>query len=348
VTVPGSPTLAARTGLAPVSETAPAVEAASVGYRYGERRALDRVSFRVEPGEIFGFLGPNGGGKSTLFRILATLIPPQEGTARILGHDVERDRLAIRREIGVVFQAPSLDRFLTARENLLHQGHLYGLRGRDLADRMQHLLERFDLAGRSRERVDGFSGGMRRRLEIAKALLHRPRLLILDEPSTGLDPSARRSVWELLRQLQEEDGLTAVLTTHLMEEAEACGRLAILDRGHLVALDTPEALKQQLGGDVISVETDDAPALTAAVRERFALEATVVGGRVRIERRRGAEFVATLAEAFPGRIRSVSVGRPTLEDVFVHLTGRDLSEADAEAVRPGSGSRRRTRKENGR
>jgi ABC-2 type transport system ATP-binding protein len=328
-------------------DSVPAVEALGVGYRYGARTALREVGFEVARGEIFGFLGPNGGGKSTLFRILATLLPPLEGTVRILGHDATGDRTAIRREIGVVFQAPSLDRFLTARENLLHQGHLYGLRGRELGARIEEMLERFQLLDRSRERVDGFSGGMRRRLEIAKALLHRPRLLILDEPSTGLDPSARRSVWKLLRELQARDGLTVALTTHLMEEAETCGRLAILDQGRRVALDTPEALKQEVGGDVVTAETEDPDALAADVRERFGVEATVAGGRVRVERPRGHEFVATMAEAFPGRIRSVAVGRPTLEDVFVHLTGRELSEADAEAAaRPETpaGARKRKRR----
>lgn len=301
-------------------------------HRYGRREALRGVSFEVGSGEIFGVLGPNGGGKSTLFRILSTMIPATEGDVELLGRDPAKHLTEVRRQLGVVFQSPSLDPMLTARENLRHQGHLYGIRGARLHARMTELLERVELADRSEERVSRFSGGMRRRLEIAKALLHGPRLLILDEPSTGLDPGARRTMWEHLRRLRDTQGVTLVFTTHLMDEAEGCDRLALLDAGRLVALDTPGKLKEHVGGDVITVDTEDPEDLARAIGERFDLEAAATGGRVRMEREQGHEFVATLVEAFPGRVKSISVGRPTLEDVFLDLTGRRFEDAEAAAV----------------
>jgi ABC-2 type transport system ATP-binding protein len=329
---------------APIADAV--VRVTDLRHRYDDREALKGVSFAIASGEIFGVLGPNGGGKSTLFRILSTMIRPTSGELELLGRNPSEDLSAVRRELGVVFQSPSLDPMLTARENLRHQGHLYGLRGAGLHRRMMELLETVNLADRSEERVSRFSGGMRRRLEIAKALLHGPRLLILDEPSTGLDPGARRTMWEHLRDLRETQGVTLVFTTHLMDEAEGCDRLALLDEGRLVALDTPEKLKEHVGGDVLTVETEDPEALAVAIRDRFTADASVVGGRVRMERERGHEFVASLVEAFPGRIRSVSVGRPTLEDVFLDLTGRrfEEAEADAAAVRAKSRRGRRSRR----
>jgi ABC-2 type transport system ATP-binding protein len=317
---------------APRSATDPVVRVEDLRHRYGTREALCGVSFEVAPGEIFGVLGPNGGGKSTLFRILSTMIPPTSGRVELFGRDPARDLSGVRRALGVVFQSPSLDPMLTARENLRHQGHLYGIRGARLNERMSELLQRVELQDRSEERVSRFSGGMRRRLEIAKALLHGPQLLILDEPSTGLDPGARRTMWDHLRRLRETQGVTLVFTTHLMDEAEGCDRLALLDSGVLAALDTPEKLKECVGGDVVTVESEDPEDLARAIRDRFEADATVVGDRVRLERDRGHEFVAVLVEAFPGRIRSISVGRPTLEDVFLDLTGRRFEEAEAAAA----------------
>jgi ABC-2 type transport system ATP-binding protein len=293
----------------------------SLTYRYGERLALDGVSFAVRQGEMFGLLGPNGGGKTTLFRILSTLVPAKEGRALLDGKPIDR------RRIGVVFQAPSLDKQLTVSENLRHQGHLYGLSGATLRQRMDDLLTRFGLADRKSEIVGKLSGGLRRRVELAKGLLHKPALVILDEPSTGLDPTARRELSSYLRQLRDEEGVTVLLTTHIMEEAEWCDRLAILDRGHLVALDTPAALKERIGGDVISIGAKDAAALSGQIAQKFNVEVKTVDRMLRIEMARGHEFIPSLVEAFPGRIESVSVGKPTLEDVFIHLTGHRFEES---------------------
>jgi ABC-2 type transport system ATP-binding protein len=292
-----------------------------VVHRYGDRFALNGVSLTVQTGEIFGFLGPNGSGKTTLFRILSTLIAPTEGEVRMMGLDLRSQRDEIRRHIGVVFQSPSLDKQLTAEENLMHQGHLYGLRGAELRGRIGEMLARVGLAERPRERVGQFSGGMRRRVELAKGLLNRPRILLLDEPSTGLDPGARIDLWRYLREIQGNEGVTILLTTHLMEEAEHCSRLAIMDRGRLVACDTPAALKQRIGGDVITLSSAQPQALVQALREKFSVEADQIEQTVRLQRQRGHEFIPQLVEALPGMIDSISLGKPTLEDVFIRATG---------------------------
>ena len=284
-------------------------------HRYGERLALDGVSFSVRKGEIFGLLGPNGGGKTTLFKILSTALRPTSGSARIEGIDVRDD--AVRRRIGVVFQAPSLDQKLTVAENLLHQGHLYGLMGSGLRRRIDEELVRFRLSDRARDRVEKLSGGLQRRVELAKSLLHQPEVLLLDEPSTGLDPGARRDLWDALRSLK---GVTVLLTTHLLEEAERCDRLAILHKGKLVALGAPLDLRGEIGGDVVTIRAKDAEALAAAIREKMGETATVVQGAVRLARERGHELVGRLVEAFPGLVESVTVAKPSLEDVFLTRT----------------------------
>ena len=312
----------------------PVVEVTDLRHAYGDRLALDGVSLRVGAGEVFAFLGPNGSGKTTLFRILSTLLPAPPGRVKVLGLDASTERDAVRRQIGVVFQAPSLDKQLTAEENLTHQGHLYGLRGVDLARRVAEALAAVGLADRARERVDEFSGGMRRRVEIAKGLLHRPRVLLMDEPSTGLDPAARIDLWRYLRRVSGTrpeaggaGGVTVLLTTHLMEEADQADRLAVMDRGKLIACDTPAALKERIGGDVITITSRQPEAVRAAVRERLGVDTEQVGTVLRIERPRGHEFVPQLIEAAPGLVESVSVGKPTLEDVFIRLTGQRLAEA---------------------
>jgi ABC-2 type transport system ATP-binding protein len=285
-------------------------------HRYGERTALAGVSFSVRRGELFGLLGPNGGGKTTLFRILCTLTTPTEGRVLMEGGAIDR------RRIGVVFQSPSLDKKLTVRENLIHQGHIYGLHSAALRSRIGELLARFGLSDRANDFVEKLSGGLRRRVELAKGLLYQPELLLLDEPSTGLDPLARRELGDYLEELC----FTALLTTHTMEEADRCDRLAILDRGRLVALDTPQALKERVGGDVISVGSAKPATLREQIEKRFRVKVGVVDHMLRIERPRGHEFVPDLVEAFPGEIDSVSVGKPTLEDVFIHLTGHRFEE----------------------
>ncbi|MFO0980578.1 MAG: ATP-binding cassette domain-containing protein [Planctomycetota bacterium] len=309
------------------SERAPVIDVNDLCFRYGARTALDRVTFQVGQGEIFGLLGPNGGGKTTLFRILATLYRPGSGHVRILGHDVTQHAAAVRGVIGIVFQAPSLDKKLTVRENLHHQGHLYGLRGRVLRERIDALLERLKLTDRGSDLVQTLSGGLARRVELAKGLLHRPAVLLLDEPSTGLDPGARRSLWEELDRLRKSEQTTVIVTTHIMEEADGCDRIALLDCGRLIALATPDALKDEMGGDVIAVEAASPDALKEAIQSRFGLAAAVVDGELRIERSGAPRFVAELVEAFPKQIRSVTVRKPTLEDVFVHKTGHVFATA---------------------
>jgi ABC-2 type transport system ATP-binding protein len=302
-----------------------AVLARGVEYAYRSRKgvhqALAGLSFEVAPGEIYGFLGPNGGGKTTLFRILATLARPQGGEVRVFGMD---NPAAVRRMLGVVFQNPSLDIHLTVRENLTHQGHLYGLSGKDLSQRIDAALERFGLTDRRDQKALELSGGLRRRVEIAKSLLHKPRLLLLDEPSTGLDPGARRDLWSALDGLRQE-GVTVLLTTHFMEEGDRCDRLALIDRGTLVAEGSPAVLKEEIGGDVVTLTGPDPDGLVRDLATRFPeLAPEVRDGAVRLEHDRGHELVARLIEALPGRVDAVTVARPTLEDVFLHRTGRRL------------------------
>ena len=299
----------------------PAIAVRELVHRYGNRTALNGVSFDVRAAELFGLLGPNGSGKTTMFRILSTLMVPVGGQAIILGHDGAKDPSQLRREIGVVFQAQSIDLKLTAAENLRHQGHLYGLHGSALSRRVKEILERVGLADRAKDKAETFSGGMQRRLELAKGLLHGPRVLLLDEPTTGLDPGARRDLWQYLRVLRDEEHVTVLVTTHLMEEAERCDRLAILNEGKLVALGTPQELKQEIGGDVIVLEAREPEALAARIRARFNIEVRVVGTQLRIEKNQGHRFVTDLVEGFPGEIDAVSIAKPSLEDVFIRRTG---------------------------
>lgn len=356
------------------------------------RLALDGISFTVHTGEVFGILGPNGSGKTTLFRVLSTMLAPNDGSdhyggsASITGHDVLTDPAAARARLGVVFQSPSLDGKLTATENLRHHGRLYGLGGKDLTKRIDQWLDFFGLIDRRNEFVERFSGGMRRKLEVAKALLHEPKLLLMDEPATGLDPAARRELWQKLLQLRKDKHMTIVLTTHLMDEAEHCDRLAIMVAGKLITVDTPDHLKARIGGDVITLEpepyptdgsttsspgchtltanaakcadspqdeqspegtlcppgqsvapehvgTSPADQLAADIADKFGpwddgAAPTVVDGRVRFEKPDGARLAAEAASTFPGRIRSLTVGRPTIEDAFMHLTGMGLGDGE--------------------
>ena len=296
--------------------------------RYRQRAALSGLSFEVERGELFGLLGPNGSGKSTLFRVLATLLPPSGGEARVWDMDVVEEAAAIRRRLGVVFQSAALDDMLTVRENLVHQGRLHGLRGRRLRERIGHLLERFRLTDRRDDRVGTLSGGLRRRVDLARGILHEPDLLLLDEPSTGLDPGARRDLWQELASLRQQAGLTILVTTHLMEEGERCDRVAILDEGLLVALAPPARLRAEIGGSVLIIQAEAPDTLRRQVEERLGLPARLVDGTVRIEHDTGHTLVPRLAEAFPERITSLTVQAPTLEDVFVHRTGHAFQDSD--------------------
>lgn len=303
-----------------------AVEVSGLSRNYNSRKALANISFSVPAGEIFGLLGPNGGGKTTLFRILTTLLPPSSGRAAIFGWDVVQHPHEVRRRMGVVFQSQNLDRKLSAAENLRHQGHLYGLRGKPLRERIQDVLTRVGLTDRQNDLVETLSGGQRRRVEIAKGLLHGPGLLLLDEPSAGLDPGARRVLWEHWSSLRGTDGVTILLATHLLEEAEKCDRLAILHQGELVAWGTPESLKREIGGEIILVEAYEPENLREQLRQRFAVEVILLGGKLRFEHFRGHEFIPQLVEAFPGEIQSVMVAKPTLEDVFIRRTGHPFWE----------------------
>jgi ABC-2 type transport system ATP-binding protein len=302
------------------------LEVDNVTHRYAERVALDALSFFVRPGEIFGLLGPNGSGKTTLFRILSTLLPLQSGTVRVGQADLSTNLAAVRQQLGVVFQSPSLDKKLSVRENMLHQGHLYGLSGAALKERIAFLLEQFRLTDRCDERVENLSGGLARRVEVAKGLLHRPQLLLLDEPTTGLDPNARLELWDFLQKINETEHATIVVTTHLMDEAERCNRIMILNHGKRVCLDTPAALRAGIGGQVLIIESAD----PAALRSKLALEGKIVGNALRLELASPAELTAATQRAqalLNAEVSSYTVTLPTLEDVFIHHTGQKFEVA---------------------
>ena len=301
------------------------IKVENLSYAYGARRALVDVTFSISQGEVFGFLGPNGSGKTTLFNILSTLIPVDQAAVNILGHELGNGAQCVRQYLGVVFQRPSLDPKLTVMENLRHHGHLYGLRGKTLKQRIQEALDQFEVTDRAYELVETLSGGLQRRAELAKATLHKPKLLLLDEPSTGLDPGARRSFRAYLASLQET---TVILTTHILDDAEACDRVAILNAGALVAIGTPDELKDQVSGDIVIVDSPVPEQLAAKISQQFGHTATSIEALLRIECRNGHEFVRDVVAAFPTEIRSVRFGKPTLEDVFIKLTGRQFEEDD--------------------
>lgn len=285
------------------------------------RPALANINLTVHEGEIFGILGPNGSGKTTLFRILATLLTPSSGRAQILGMDVLTASHSVRGSIGIVFQKHSLDQKLTVFENLVCYGHLYAMRGRHLKKQAEEVLTRFDLADRATEFVETLSEGLKRRVELAKAFLHRPRVLILDEPTVGLDPRARIEFWKWLEVIHLSESVTILVTTHLMDEAEKCHRLAFLNRGELVAMGSPTTLKELVRGDVITIRTHNVDSLYAAVKREIDVSVSVLGSMLRIECQDGHEWIPRLVESFPGQIDEISLARPTLEDVFIHVTG---------------------------
>ncbi len=304
-----------------MNERPTAIQLVDVRFAYGEHQALDGVTLNVDSGEVFIFLGPNGGGKTTLFRLLSTLLPPQHGSLQVLGYDLGRDVPALRRRLGVVFQAPSLDKKLTVEENLDYQAALYGLGGKLLQQRKQLLLQQLKLTDRRKQVIEQLSGGLRRRVELAKGMLHQPDLLLLDEPSTGLDPGARADLWNYLLFLRRELGVTIVLTTHLLEEAERADRIAILNRGQLVALGEPDELKSTVGGDTITIETTTPAEVRRRLKADLDLDPVVLDQAVRLELPAAHTWVPRIVEAVGDQLRSIHVGKPTLEDVFIDKTG---------------------------
>jgi ABC-2 type transport system ATP-binding protein len=302
----------------------PVVALSGLSHSYGGRAALEQLSLTVTRGELFAVLGPNGGGKTTLFRILSTLIRPQTGDVKVLDYSLPAQASEVRRRLGVVFQAPSVDRKLTVVENLACHAALYGLVGKAYLARRDELLARFQLTDRAHELVERLSGGLRRRVELAKALLPSPELLLLDEPSTGLDPAARAELLRCLQEMTASGQATVIWTTHYLDEAAKAGRVAILDHGKLVALDTPDALCQAVGGDTIAVDVPDPEQAAAVLKAKLGLSAHVVERQVRCEAAEGHVWIARIVEALPGQVRSVRVGRPTLEDVFIERTGHSF------------------------
>ena len=311
-----------------VTDTA-AVAVHGLTKRFGTLAAVDDVSFDVRPGEIFGFLGPNGAGKSTTISMLCTLLKPTAGSAQVAGFDVVRQRSQVRRNIGLVFQDPTLDEYLTADENLRFHAELYGVPRQDTEPRIQRVLEMVDLAERRKGLVRTFSGGMKRRLEIARGLLHSPRVLFLDEPTVGLDPQTRASIWSYVQELRRREQITIFLTTHYMDEAEYADRIAIMDAGRIVVLDTPDALKASVGKDRVQVRTADNAATIEALKRRFDLDAATSEGEVTLHVANGEEFVPRLFAELGIAITAVSVARPTLDDVFMTYTGRTIRDAEA-------------------
>jgi ABC-2 type transport system ATP-binding protein len=314
------------------SRTPVIIEVSGLEKRFGDVEAVRGVDFQVRAGETFGFLGPNGAGKSTTINILCTLARPTAGTARVAGHDVVTERDAVRRTIGLVFQDPTLDVELTAEQNLRFHAELYGVPKAGLSERIDDMLRMVGLADRRGSQVQTFSGGMRRRLEIARGLLHSPRVLFLDEPTIGLDPQSRASVWDYIGALRRREDITVFLTTHYMDEAEHCDRIAIIDSGRIVALDTPEALKAGVGKDRVQITTSDDEAAIAALRGRFGIEAGMHSGEVTFAVPDGERFVPRLFAELGVPIHTVSVARPTLDDVFLAHTGTTIRDAEASRV----------------
>ena len=310
----------------------PAVSVKDLAKRYGEIEAVRGIDFEVSRSEVFGFLGPNGAGKSTTISMLCTLVKPTSGSALVAGHDVVSERDAVRRNIGLVFQDTTLDGYLTAEQNLRLHADLYGVPRDLVAPRLQQVMEMVGLWERRSSLVGTFSGGMKRRLEIARGLLHSPRVLFLDEPTVGLDPQTRSSIWGYIAELKEREDITIFLTTHYMDEAEYCDRIAIMDQGRIIVLDSPAALKASVGTDRVQIQTPDNSAAIAVLHEHFGLEATVAEGAVTFGVPEGEQFVPRLFDewdpAYPP-IQAVSVSRPSLDDVFMSYTGTTIRDAEA-------------------
>jgi ABC-2 type transport system ATP-binding protein len=312
---------------------------------FGEIKAVKEVSFDVEEGEIFGLLGPNGAGKSTIIKILVTILKKDGGTATINSYDVEKEQNKVRKSVGIIFQDPSLDERLTAWENLYFHSKFYHVPAREINNRINHSLDLVDLTERKKDLVINFSGGMKRRLEIARGIIHTPKVLFLDEPTIGLDPQTRKYIWQYLVDLRDKQKLTVFLTTHYMEEAEICDRIAIMDHGNIIALDTPENLKRSIKNDIITLVTDDNIGFSILVKEKFNIETTFNNGTLEVPVCNGRTFLPKLFEIAGGRILSADIKKPTLEDVFINLTGRKIREEEAskrDKLRDSVKRRRRT------
>ena len=307
----------------------PVVLVSDLVKRYGEVEAVRGIGFEVQPGETFGFLGPNGAGKSTTIKILCTLADPTSGTARVAGYDVQRQRDTVRRNIGLVFQDTTLDNYLTGEQNLRFHADLYGVPKSQFAPRMRQVLEMVNLWDRRTADVGTYSGGMKRRLEIARGLLHAPRVLFLDEPSVGLDPQTRSSIWEYINDLKKREDVTIFLTTHYMDEAENCDRIAIIDHGKIVAIDTPENLKASVAKDRVQISTSADRTAIAEIRDRFGIDAAIHEGMVTFNEESGEHFVPRLFAGLSTQIKAVSVARPSLDDVFMSYTGKTIRDAEA-------------------
>lgn len=308
------------------------IEASNLVKRFGELEAVKGVSFSVKEGEIFGFLGPNGAGKTTTINILCTLLKPTDGQAKVNGYDVIKERSQVRQSIGLVFQEPALDDYLTAEQNLRFHGYAYGIPKNVLEPRLKELLEMMELWDRRKGKINTYSGGMKRRLEIARGLLHHPRVLFLDEPTLGLDPQTRRRIWDYIHDLRKRENLAIFMTTHYMDEAENCDRVAIIDYGRTVALDTLEKLKDGVGGDVISVKTEDNEEAMRLLEGQYKLKPGIENGIISFTVPHGEEFLPKFVSGFPLRLLSIGLRRPTLEDVFLKLTGRNIREQEVDSM----------------
>lgn len=322
------------------AESSPAIVVRGLEKRYGDVHAVRGIDFEVRAGEVFGFLGPNGAGKSTTISILCTLTAPTAGSATVAGYDVVRERDAVRRNIGLVFQQTTLDDYLSARRNLLFHGELYGVPKDVLPARVEEVMTMVGLWDRRDSAVATFSGGMKRRLEIARGLVHAPNVLFLDEPTIGLDPQTRSSIWAHIRELQARHAITVFLTTHYMDEAEHCDRVAIMDAGTIVAEGAPEALKAAVGKDRVQVRTADDVVAISVLKEKLGVDARVHEGAVTFSVASGEEFVPRLFAELPIAIRSVSVARPSLDDVFLSFTGTTMRDAESRVQPPRARGRR--------
>jgi ABC-2 type transport system ATP-binding protein len=305
------------------------IEAKNLTKKFNGLTAVDNVSFTVKKGEIFGFLGPNGAGKSTTINMLSTLLTPSEGEAIINNFNILTQRNEVRKSIGLVFQDPSLDDRLTAEENLHFHAKLYGVPKTEYKKRMEEVLRLVDLWDRRGDIIKTFSGGMKRRLEIARGLIHYPAVLFLDEPTLGLDPQTRSHLWEYILRLKKERQMTIFMTTHYMNEAEYCDRIAIIDYGKIVALDTPANLKKQVGGDIIRLTSKQREKLKEELKRRYQKEVKEEDKTLQLEVEDGEKFLPRLFNELDTKIDSIELRKPTLDDVFLNLTGRKIRDEEA-------------------